>query len=250
MHFSVLVIGEDVDAALAPFQENNLGDCPEEYLEFYDVEDEYRESYEAGVMDDEHEKKRHPERYLRPVREVFPTFDAYMEEVYGERDPKAGRYGDWWNPNARWDWYEIGGRWTGYFTLKPGRTGIGERGAADDIAGAGTADRARKGDIDLEAMAQSNYADRMKRWDELERTGGLSDHRRRRDLDIPEGQTREQFEAYAREHARHCSTVAVLKDGEWFDAEGRRADEWDEQFSALLGSLPEDAILTVVDCHI
>lgn len=227
-----------------------MGDCPEEYLEFYDVEDEYRESYEAGFMDCQHEKKRHPGRHRRPIRGIFPTFDAYMEEVYGARDPKAGRYGDWWNPNARWDWYVIGGRWTGYFILKPGRAGVGEPGAADDIAQAGRADRARKGDIDFAAMARSNYADRMKSWDELERTGGLSDYRRRRDLDIPEGQTREQFKAYARKRARHCSTLAVLKDGEWIDAGVGGDDEWDEHYSALLGSLPDDAILTVVDCHV
>ena len=34
MHFAVLVIGEDVHEALAPFQENNMEDCPKKYLEF------------------------------------------------------------------------------------------------------------------------------------------------------------------------------------------------------------------------
>lgn len=38
-HFTVAVITEkgtekEVDKLLAPYQENNMGDCPQEYLEF------------------------------------------------------------------------------------------------------------------------------------------------------------------------------------------------------------------------
>lgn len=33
MHFPVLVVGENIDGQLAPFQENNMGDCPDQYLE-------------------------------------------------------------------------------------------------------------------------------------------------------------------------------------------------------------------------
>jgi len=49
-HFSVMVIcdtSEEVDALLAPFKEND-GDCPRQYLEFTDIEEEYREKYEKG----------------------------------------------------------------------------------------------------------------------------------------------------------------------------------------------------------
>ena len=44
-HFTVAVITESldkVDELLAPYQENNMGNCPKEYLEFYDIEEEYR----------------------------------------------------------------------------------------------------------------------------------------------------------------------------------------------------------------
>lgn len=34
---------------LRPYQENNMEDCPKEYLEFNDLEDEYREEYETGT---------------------------------------------------------------------------------------------------------------------------------------------------------------------------------------------------------
>lgn len=55
MHFTVLVVGDNPDKLLAPYQENNMGTCPEEYLN------------EEG-----------------------------------------------WNPNSKWDWYVLGGRWDGF----------------------------------------------------------------------------------------------------------------------------------------
>ena len=85
-HFTVLVIGKDVDKQLAPYDEN---------------------------------KKR-------------------------TVDPK-------------WDWYVIGGRWGGYFTLKPGKTGtLREPSTFDKLDGDkrdhAKVDQALKGDIDFDAM--------------------------------------------------------------------------------------------------
>lgn len=35
-HFCVLVVGEDVKKQLAPYQENNMGDCPGEFQKLLD----------------------------------------------------------------------------------------------------------------------------------------------------------------------------------------------------------------------
>jgi hypothetical protein len=57
------------------------------------------------------------------------------------------------NPNKRWDWYVIGGRWCGFFPLKEGAEGVAGKGAG---AAHGlqpepeTADQLRKGDVDFE----------------------------------------------------------------------------------------------------
>ena len=48
-HFCVLVIGNDPEKQLAPYQENNMGNCPKEYLDFNNVEDEERKNYETGT---------------------------------------------------------------------------------------------------------------------------------------------------------------------------------------------------------
>ena len=56
MHFSVAVITEglpnpsQLEEMLAPFQENNMGTCPREYLEFFEEDiEQYREDYETDA---------------------------------------------------------------------------------------------------------------------------------------------------------------------------------------------------------
>jgi hypothetical protein len=68
--------------------------------------------------------------------------------------------------------------------------------------------------------------------------------------------TREQLLDYARRRSAHDAPAAVVVDGEWFGPwwveQGpteEAADRWDAWFAALLASLPEDTLLTVVDCH-
>jgi hypothetical protein len=56
-HFTVAVISnspEDIENLLAPYQENNMGDCPEEFLAFNDLEDEYKKEYENEGRDEWH----------------------------------------------------------------------------------------------------------------------------------------------------------------------------------------------------
>ena len=115
-HFTVAVFTKtgtekEVDRLLAPYQENNMGDCPKEYLAF--VEDE----------------------------------DADMDEETGKR-------GYWENPNAKWDWYQIGGRWNGLLVSTKGTA----RGTPSQIGGKGYRsdehDICLTADIDFEAMEQ------------------------------------------------------------------------------------------------
>jgi hypothetical protein len=93
MHLLVIVVGGDVDEQLEPFQENNFDTCPEEYLQFHDEEDDYRGRYLTGVFDCPWAKAKYQKHRGKPIREVFPTFDDFMEEVYGPRDERTGRYG-------------------------------------------------------------------------------------------------------------------------------------------------------------
>lgn len=141
-HFAVAVISDGtkkVSELLAPYQENNMGDCPKEYLEFHSIEEEYRQRYESsgceyvfmpdgrrllprdeefrvdgsiGFGSRSHEVPEHLEKREIPYKETFATFDDYMREWCDyEKDPETDEYGYWENPNAKWDWWLCGGRW-------------------------------------------------------------------------------------------------------------------------------------------
>ena len=155
-HFAVAVIAHDgacLDDLLAPYQENNMGDCPKKYLQFVNTEDEHREEYETETI----RKVKTPDgRLLWPwdemfrvpgtcgngssthkvpdgegyeevdvkASELYPTFEIYMADYHGYDDgpdPETGKYGYWENPNKKWDGWQIGGRYSNWFKTKDGR---------------------------------------------------------------------------------------------------------------------------------
>ena len=54
-----------------------------------------------------------------PSKEKYPTIDKLAKDYFGYRKV-AGKYGYMSNPNAKYDWYSEGGRWSGYLTNKGG----------------------------------------------------------------------------------------------------------------------------------
>ncbi len=130
-HFTVLVIGDSPEDQLAPFQENNMGDCPAEYMQFDDREADLREEYETksttkirldsgelvNTWDKQAESASDKTEIEVPFKELYSTFEEFVEDWHGyrSRDEEKGVYGYWYNPNAKWDWYSLGGRWSGYF---------------------------------------------------------------------------------------------------------------------------------------
>lgn len=300
-HFTVLVIGDDPEKALAPFQENNMGDCPEEYLEFFDVEDKSREEYEEGGTD----MIRCPDGTLAYPwddrfrvsgsigigtgthtvpegagfekvhvlhKERFATFEEFIDEWkgYKKRDPEMGRYGYWENPNAKWDWYSLGGRWTGYFKLKEGA--VGETGIPDlmtEVAENGWVDQARKKDIDFGAMVTDATDRAEERWDKMlaelaeAEFGGTYvtpeiTNRALWRIGAEPGMTKAEYVNNARKDA--VTTFAVLKDGMWYErgemgwwgcvSNEKKGCNWNDEFMALFDEIDDDELLSVYDCHI
>ena len=254
MHFLTLVFGDNADAQLAPFLENNDGSCAPENLAFFECGPEYREVYENGIFD----SPRDGERHHKLIRDLFPTFEAFMDEEHGPRDERPGLYGDWYNSNAEYDWYEVGGRWNGHLVLKPGRPGrLGSPAPRTKAAGAGRADVACKGDIDFAAMGRECRERFLTLWKNLERCAKTGDRRVKEDCDIPESiVTRAQLVDYAEQRSRCCAPAAVVHNGEWFgpwwakdELTEAAAKIWDAWFSDLLASFPDETLITVIDCH-
>ena len=67
------------------------------------------------------------------------------------------------NPNAKWDWYLLGGRWTGMLRSKSGEGLVGDRGLMTDRAAKGTFDAVQRSDLDLDAMRLDAIGERRKR---------------------------------------------------------------------------------------
>lgn len=187
-----------VASALLPYKEAGCGakDPPElkKHLVFEDVEDDSLKQYdtdttrrvrlsdgkEVFAFDDmfrNHDflaSKRYiypPDavEFERPVKEIYPTFEQYMAEYcgYEKRDQKTGRYGHWRNPNQKWDWFEIGGRWIGSIPVKDdflatvrGEPGLGAK-AADDP---NKCDGCRIKNIDMDAVATEGRARAEEFW--------------------------------------------------------------------------------------
>ena len=110
MHYLVMVIGEDVHAQMEAFAQD---------LEV--------EEYLVDVVCDR-EKEDCLRFYTERYREKFESFEECYK-AHG-RDWNGNAYrkdedGVWReysksNPDAHWDWYEIGGRWAGKIQVKDG----------------------------------------------------------------------------------------------------------------------------------
>lgn len=226
-HFSVLVIGDDVEAQLQPFHEFECTGTEDQYVKDIDVTEKYRASFDkdtteclrdpdgnlhrffddSGEWRDEfsmpdpkappYDKKRRI-KYAPPGYEqiTVPTssvesFATWVEGYGGQRPIPFGdkpdltethKYGyalldeagqviqviDRTNPNKKWDCYQIGGRWSGFFKLKSGATGVRGKAGVMGASLSDEPDRAdvlTKGDIDFAAMRNHAGKEAETAWD-------------------------------------------------------------------------------------
>ena len=237
-----------------------------------------------------------------PYSEIYESVEAFAKDWHGyDVHAETGRIGRMTNPNAKWDWYVVGGRWTGFFRVKNGADSaeLGKPGLMTEPAEVGTADQLRKGDVDWQAMRDHAAAKANDEYDEFERvTAGLEipptwkEHQdAHEDIDdarseyashpwvkalraarldpwfscthdyfcVKKGQGgRGQF--IARAVNRVGVPYAVVKDSQWF-SKGEMGwwgvssgdidqDEWNQKFREMIDDLPDDTLLTLVDCHI
>jgi hypothetical protein len=153
-HSTVLVIGEDPEKMLEPYDE---GLEVEPYREYEDANTPQEHWWWKGTVE---------ECGLAPDAGWTDYLDA-LNRRYGGGDPilydadmDRAYHMSTYNPLSRWDWYQLGGRWTGYFDLKPGARGaIGEPGVMTRPARPGRVDQARKDDIDFGTMRERHAAD-------------------------------------------------------------------------------------------
>lgn len=279
-HFAVTVISKnkgDIDALLAPYQQNNMGDCPKEFLEFVDVEPEARKEYETETItkiktqdgkllwpwDEEfrvsgtygrgtntHKIPDDCEKIEILKKDAYPSFDQFMSEYMGYKiDQETGKYGYWENPNAKWDYWTIGGRWSGII-----KDNLGFK-----------ADQSRIKDLNFN-LDQGKYEYAIRFWEINVEKQKL----------LPGEEEEEYFcfytpeyylnrykskEEYATSEAEFSTFALITPDGQWhergsmgwfgFDDSDRESiQDFRDFFKKTIDTTNPEYFLTIVDCHI
>lgn len=274
-HFTCLVVGDDVEGQLQPFHEFECTGTNDQYVIDVDKTDEMREQIAESGLQSALEYFGVEDRVVEYEAEV----DREDKHKYGYavvRDGSLVKYVDRTNPRKKWDYWTVGGRWSGYFVLRSGAR----------------ADRARKGDVDFDAMRAARVAGGLERyrafhaavagrdvprWGEVrERHGpdGVEAARAEYNgnpviVDLRKagfwGNGNEDYlapepEFIARVADEAVVTFAVVKDGEWFEkgrmgwwacvSDEKDGGEWAREFRGLIEGLANETMLTLVDCHI
>lgn len=169
-HFTVLIIGDDIEKQLAPFHEFECTGRDDEYIQDIDVTDELlttmseREFSLSEVLDwYGYEEENIFEKEEDIIKENCKYRYAIVKDNTLIKAIKRT------NPNAKWDWYLVGGRWTGYFKVKEGCTvyKTGEPGLLTAPAEIGYADSLLKKDIDFEYMRTKSKEKAIKEYTDI-----------------------------------------------------------------------------------
>lgn len=219
-----------------------------------------------------------------PYYKVYQTFEEFVEERYGTPYyEEQGAYGYYYNPDAFYDWYSIGGRWPDIFLVKDGckEYGIADRSwtCADKETKAPEGYHwtcaARKKDIAWQAMyewelekAKQNFA-KMSGWFAsgevpdntclcIEENGIL----RFGELLFRKGETENQYlERYIKLKRKKypLNIYAFLTEGIWTtverfvpDDENSRFEDnadWEDELEQFIDELDNEKVLVIVDCH-
>lgn len=156
-HFTVLVIGNNPKAQLKPYDENKevppykapiTHDEIVRCLEHYSKEGKIKEITVAKG------------KVLKPSYPmVAKLWKNWNNNTLGLATD--GTYYEWktYNPRSKWDRYQLGGRWRGYFKLVdaprfPKVVRVGEGGTFDNLAKAGWYDQLMRCDVDIVGMRE------------------------------------------------------------------------------------------------
>lgn len=239
-HFSVMVIGPNVEAQLQPYHEFECTGTDDQYVVELDITEEVRDEYMKATktrlrlpdgsltsffdlkgnwksaFSKEEEDNTIPtlrrrtyfvpeghEKVDVPARECM-TFEEFVAEEYSKEELEHGHTPDFekkhkygyaqldvngalvklvkrTNPNKHWDWYVVGGRWSQFFKLKPGKKGTTNppyhspfsREPKPEID-PGRADIALLQDIDVDSMRWESAMKYGERWDKMMRIVGAT----------------------------------------------------------------------------
>lgn len=231
-HFTVLVIGDDVEEQLAPYDEEiqvppyRKYDDPAWLFRFY--------------------AKEQPDDPEPTLEELIAWINKRWEddgEKYGIDE--LGVYTlSTYSPNSKWDWYTVGGRWRGFFKLTQAamdKATVARMGQPGVFGNEPTydADQVLKGDVDAEAMRSASGDEAGLRWDRAHALfAGTPEPDSWATVLARHGETKEAVDAARAEYGMQPRIEAVRK----HDEKCRKEDRWDDAILGLFGNIERYAV--------
>ena len=260
-HYTVAVISrtgteEEVESLLAPFDENIEVEPHIHRTKEQIIEDgrEYHEEALKQIQDFEKDKlidilTKSSYQWYRDIIIAQTDEDFYNIEVYKDMLGEDGNEYSTYNPESRWDWWQIGGRWNCSL-----RDYNGEYHNTLKIA-----------DWDYNYINSENITDCSRLW-EIAVEGAEPTEEEKKDYILwykPEY----YIEKYGNKSnyiksILTFSTYALLTpDGEWLEpgkmgwwgvSRAELVDQglWERDFTSLIDTFDKDMYVTIVDCHI
>lgn len=241
---------------------------------------------EAGPL--KHPMRTHKAKKMKalpdyPFKKLYKTMHEYAIDYCNyEYDEATQGYGYYCNPNAIWDWYQIGGRWPVTFLVKDSCTeySFGERSWGNDDMeypcpdGYMWVSAARKKDIEWDTMKSWYLEQAKKRFNALEAmfVSGLMEPEKYLyvkdgcvfsflDLIYKIGETEEEYlkrMGFADERKYPVSFCDLVDDDDWLtqqhdnkspENEAQFTAEWEETIQQYIEDLDDDDVLVSVDYH-
>lgn len=250
MHCCIAVFTEsdcmrEVANALEPFDEN------------LEVETEIYKTKQEII----NETIEWSKEVLPTLCENFPTNSFYAEEKsffdqepteeevykhYVEGEGSCAEFDEdgnelsTYNPNAQWDWYQIGGRWGGLLKLKDG---------------SGSVDTAKVSDIDFEGSSDSEESDkeRYKRFWEIVVEGSPLQEGEVKPTAYDASYFEKTYgtkENYIKANTQFSTFGYLTLEGDWIDQNNtENMTEYINGFEKYVAE-HQDLYLTIVDIHI
>lgn len=209
-HFTCLVIGDNPDEQLEPFSEHIK-------VPRYKIKD---------LSEDEIIRFMNFYKREKPKSEVSGLDFEQLYKKFGKdwngNDWQKDSNGVWietsqYNPNSKWDWYELGGRWAGSIKLKPE---IEEFTKPNFSWGWKQSEKEK---ILSENLCDQAYKHEIANLNELKPFAVLKD-----------GQWYERGE---------MGWFAIVSNE-------KSEEHWDNEIEKLLNDLSDDTLISMYDCHI
>lgn len=279
-HFSVLVIGNNPEKALAPYHEFECTGINDAYIQEIDISEEVRGDIESQGSIEEAVIYNLGDDSIVSDESELDLNDQHKFGYAVVRDGSLIKAVRRTNPNKKWDWYVLGGRWSGFLLHKNGmRVDTLKKGELD--VGGMLSDKAINAKREFEEFASAISGGEFPRtWTSIRTEvgeGNIDKAReiyhsqpaikalKKRGIDRLFGCVVEYFgndeQAFVIQQANSAlSTYAIIHEGVWI-AKGEMGwfgmsddnvtqEEWNDKVSDLIGSLSDDVTLSLFDCHI